>query len=222
MVADEMNTASFARVSATPLLPNRMDSVCAALTTTLTTMSAAFAASAGVFAPSPPSATNRATTSSDTSQPVTSKPARRSEVAMPKPIEPSPMTAACGLADADGVMRLSRGFLTAGIGGAAWPLGTTAWPRCQSMRKAAKPRCRPRDCQGRDRGCQDDRNQNPRGNLPARPLAVRARPDAGLVGQYQRQTGRRRLAGDADQCLARLARPGADGAARRRRPPPLR
>src|SRR5258708_10275269 len=46
----------------------------------LTTMSAALAASAGVLAPLPPSATNRATVSAETSQPVTSKPARRSEV----------------------------------------------------------------------------------------------------------------------------------------------
>ena len=48
------------------------------------------------------------------------------------------------------------------------------------------------------------RNKTPRGNLPPRPLAVRARADAGLVGQYQRAARRRRLAGDADQCLARL------------------
>ena len=83
MVAEDMNTASLASVSATPSLPNRMVSVCAALTTTLTTMSAAFAASAGVLAPFPPSLTKRATLSAATSQPVTSKPARRSEVAMP-------------------------------------------------------------------------------------------------------------------------------------------
>ena len=56
--------------------------------------------------------------------------------------------------------------------------------------------------------------RTPRGNLPPRPLAVRARADAGLVGQYQRAHGRWRLAGDADQCLARLARPGAAVAAR--------
>src|SRR3954452_19953598 len=56
-----MNTASLASVSATPSLPNRMVSVCAALTTTLTTMSALLAASVGVFAPRPPSETNRAT-----------------------------------------------------------------------------------------------------------------------------------------------------------------
>src|ERR1700723_3793657 len=100
-----MNTASLASVSATPPAPKKMASVCAALTTTLTTISAAFAASAGVFAPKPPSATNRATASSETSQPVTLRPARRSEVAMPKPIEPSPMTAARGFADTDSVMR---------------------------------------------------------------------------------------------------------------------
>jgi hypothetical protein len=60
-------------------------------------MSAALAASAGVLAPLPPSATKRATESAETSQPVTSKPDRRNEVAMPKPIEPSPMTATRGL-----------------------------------------------------------------------------------------------------------------------------
>src|SRR5829696_2271739 len=66
-------------------------------------------------------------------------------------------------------------------------------------------------------GTVHERNRNPRGNLPSRPLAVRARPDAGLLGQYQRETRRRRLAGDADQRLAGLARSGADVAARRGR-----
>jgi len=51
MVAEETNTAPFASVSATPSAPNRMVSVCAALTTTLTAMSAFLAASASVFAP---------------------------------------------------------------------------------------------------------------------------------------------------------------------------
>ena len=46
-----------------------------------------------------------------TSQPVTSNPARRSEVAMPKPIEPSPMTAMRGFGDADSVMRRFPWFL---------------------------------------------------------------------------------------------------------------
>src|SRR3979411_2789675 len=112
-----------------------MGSVCAALTTTLTTMSACFAASAGVLAPFPPSATSRATGSAERSQPVTSKPARRSEVAMPKPIEPSPMTATGGFGDfgdTDSGMRQFLGFLT------ALPFGITAWPRCQSMRQGGK------------------------------------------------------------------------------------
>jgi len=72
---------------------------------------ATFAAPAGVWAPNPPSATNRATASSDTSQPVTSRPARRSEVAMPKPIEPSPMTATCGFGEPDSAMRQTPWFL---------------------------------------------------------------------------------------------------------------
>ena len=88
-----MKTPSFGRVSATPSFPNRIASVCAALTTTLTTMSAPLAASAGVVAPAPPSLTKRATASAETSQPVTVWPARFSEVAMPYPIEPSPITA---------------------------------------------------------------------------------------------------------------------------------
>src|SRR5229473_793374 len=105
MVAEEMNTAPLGKVSATPSLPNRMVSVCAALTTTLITMSADLAASAGVLAPLPPSATKRATVSAETSQPVTAKPARRSEVAMPNPIEPSPMTATRGFAEMDSGIR---------------------------------------------------------------------------------------------------------------------
>ena len=202
MVAEETNTASLGRVSATPSAPNRMASVCAALTTTLTTISASFAASAGVLAPPPPSATNRATLSAATSQPVTSKPARLSEVAMPKPIEPSPMTATRGFL-VSGIRRFLW-FLTAVIGSPLSLLGITAWPRCQSMRQGGK------------KGLNHERNQNPRGDLPARPLAVRARTDAGLIGQYQREAGGRRLPGDADQCLARLSRPGTAVAARRR------
>ena len=66
----------------------------------------------------------------------------------------------------------------------------------------------------RETGSVHERNKHPGGNLPPRPLAVRARADAGLLRQYQRETRRRRLAGDADQRLARFARPGADVAAR--------
>src|SRR5207237_4922570 len=110
MVAEETNTASLASVSATPPLPNRMVSVWAALTTTLTTIAAPLAASAGVLAPPPPSASNRLTASAETSQPVTAKPARRSEVAMPNPIEPSPITATRGLAEFDSGIRRYLGF----------------------------------------------------------------------------------------------------------------
>src|SRR5258708_1701970 len=210
MVAEETNTAPFARVSATPSLPNRMVSVCAPLTTTLTTMSAPFAASAGVFAPPPPSATNRATASSETSQPVTSRPARLSEVAMPKPIEPSPMTATRAFEVTDSGMRQflwdsSRPKFESGFA-----------PRYHGL--AALPKHETR----RQKGCCHDRNQGPRGNLPPRPFAVRARADAGLVGQYQRKTRRRRLAGDPDQRLSRLTRPGAAVAGRHPGPARLR
>jgi hypothetical protein len=93
MVAQETKTPPFAKVSAAPFLPNRMDSVCAAFTTTDTTISAVRAASAGVAAPCPPAATKRATAASSTSHPVTAKPARFSDRAMPDPIEPNPITA---------------------------------------------------------------------------------------------------------------------------------
>ena len=96
------------------------------------------AASAGVFAPWPPSATNRATASAETSQPVTSKPARRSEVAMPKPIEPRPITATRGLADIRHRRVPSSVSLTAAIRRGLLPAGITAWPRCQSMRQGEK------------------------------------------------------------------------------------
>src|ERR1700730_5107432 len=174
MLADDTNTASFARVSAAPSLSNRMASVCVALTTTPTTISALLAASAGVLAPNPPSATNRATASAATSQPVTSKPARLSEVAMPKPIEPSPMTATRGFGVMVSGMRHfprvplkpnSRTALTSGYHGLA------ALPKRETRRQ---------------RGCCHDRNGGTRGNLPARTLVVRARADAGVVGQYQR------------------------------------
>ena len=93
MVAEDTKTLPFGMVSAAPSLPNRIASVCAALTTTLTTISASLAASAGVLAPAPPSFTKRFTASAETSQPVTAWPARFSEVAMPYPIEPRPTTA---------------------------------------------------------------------------------------------------------------------------------
>src|SRR5215471_577795 len=113
MVAEDRNTASAASVFATPFSPNRTASVWAALTTTLTTISAALAASAGVLAPLPPAATKRATLSAATSQPVTSKPARLSELAMPKPIEPSPITAIFGFPDS-GMRQIPIGFLLHG------------------------------------------------------------------------------------------------------------
>src|SRR6202140_2494025 len=141
MVAEETNTAPFARVSATPSLPNRMVSVCAALTTTLTTMSAALAASAGVLAPLPPSATNRLTDSAETSQPVTAKPARRSEVAMPNPIEPSPITAmrAFGVT-VSGIWQFPQVALKPKFGGgfALRYHGLAALPKHETTRKTGK------------------------------------------------------------------------------------
>src|SRR5260370_1129125 len=100
---------------------------------------------------------------------------------MPKPIEPSPMTAMRGFADSD--MRrfplLSRDRnsccdLASGYHGLA------ALPKRETRRK---------------RGECPERNKNPRGNPPPRPLAVRSRADARLVGRYQREARGWRLAG---------------------------
>ncbi len=94
-----MKTAPLARVSATPLAPNRMASVWAALTTTLTTMSAAFRrlrrrfGAVAAVGHEPRHGIRRDVAAGDL------EPARRSEVAMPNPIEPSPMTAMRGFAD---------------------------------------------------------------------------------------------------------------------------
>jgi len=94
IVADETKTAPSGMVCAAPSGPKRMASVCAAFTTTETTTAAFRAASAGVDAPRPPSATKRSTAVSLTSHPVTSNPARLSDWATPKPMEPRPITAA--------------------------------------------------------------------------------------------------------------------------------
>src|SRR5262245_15078024 len=178
MVAEETKTLSLGMVSAAPPLPNSTVSVWAALTTTQTTISAFLAASAGVFAPAPPSFTKRATASAVTSQPVTAKPARFSEVAMPKPIEPSPMTAmrfSCEV----GMRLIPETF----------PDGRSCWTarRTEYHGLAALPK---RETTGQHRHAfHEQRNTASRGYLPLRTLAVRARADAGLFRQYQRQAG---------------------------------
>src|SRR3954452_23210986 len=177
MVAEDMNTASLGNVSATPPVPNKIVSVCTALTTTLTTMSAPAAASAGLFAPLPPSATNRDTASSATSQPVTTRPARRSEVAMPKPIEPSPITATF-VADEDIRLFPRASLATADcLGSPSRYHGLAALPKRETRRKRiiAKDRYH-------------GGKRIARSYLPVRPLAVRARADAGLLRQHQRAT----------------------------------
>jgi hypothetical protein len=103
-------------------------------------MSVDFAASAGVPAPLPPSATNRATESAETSQPVTSSPARRSEVAMPNPIDPSPMTATRGLADS-GMRRFPNASFSRHLAGgfASGYHGLAALPKRGTRQKGAPP-----------------------------------------------------------------------------------
>ena len=92
MVAQESITAPGVIAAAAPSSPNRADSVCAALTTTQRTTSAPVAASAGVLAEFPPRAANRVTVSTFRSYPVTEKPSRSSEDAIPDPIDPRPIT----------------------------------------------------------------------------------------------------------------------------------
>ena len=177
MVAEETNTASFASVSATPSSPNRMVSVCAALTTTLTTMSAPPAASAGVSAPPPPSATNRATASAGdvAAGDVKTGAPQRGRHAKAHRAEPDDGDArllrmriqACGTSSGFSQPQFAAGF-------ASGYHGLAALPKHETTRQQVLP------------GYCHDRNQAPRGNLPARPLAVRARADAGLVRQYQR------------------------------------
>ena len=74
-----------------PLGPNNTASVCAALTTTLTTTSHAAPSSATLLHAWPPSLANLSATSWRTSKTCTSKPARRSEAAMPEPMAPNPI-----------------------------------------------------------------------------------------------------------------------------------
>src|SRR5258705_795090 len=180
MVAEDTNTESLAMVWAPPSLPNKMVSVCAALTTTLTTMFACFAASAGVLAPAPPSVTNRATASSETSQPVTSKPPRLSEVAMPKPIEPSPITATRGFELTESGMRrslvCSLAEITVGV-----PLGITAWPRCQSMRQGGKEDAAMTETGLREEICRLGRSLFERGLTPGSSGNISAKLDDGWL-----------------------------------------
>ena len=96
-VAHEITTAPGRRCatippSSRPCPPNSTASVCAAFSTTETTASSEPATSAASPA-SPPSARSRSTASGFRSTPWTRCPARRSEPAMPKPMEPRPKRA---------------------------------------------------------------------------------------------------------------------------------
>src|SRR3954471_12258851 len=178
MVADETNTAPFAMVSATPFAPNRIVSVWAAFTTTLMTMSAPFAASAGPVAPWPPSLTNRATATAETAQPAPSKPTRRSEVAIRKPIEPSPTTATRGFGATFSGMVIPWSFLVA-YPAAAFALGITAWPRCQSMRQRAKQEAAMSETKVREEICRLGRSLFERGLTPGSSGNISVRLDDG-------------------------------------------
>jgi ribulose-5-phosphate 4-epimerase/fuculose-1-phosphate aldolase len=57
---------------------------------------------------------------------------------MPKPIEPSPITAMRGFVKAGSGISGPSAFLDSCDAVAALPLGITAWPRCQSMRQIEK------------------------------------------------------------------------------------
>ncbi len=86
------NTLPGRIASATPPLPNSTSSVCAALTTTDTTTSQARASAAALALAVPPSRANVSATPGRTSNTCTSKPARRSDCAMPLPMAPRPIT----------------------------------------------------------------------------------------------------------------------------------
>src|SRR5450830_305752 len=91
-VALEITTLPGLRLAAAPFSPNSTVSVCAALTTKVTSTSTAAPSSAGLAQATPPSAANLSSTSLRTSQAYTLNPARSNERATPSPIAPKPMT----------------------------------------------------------------------------------------------------------------------------------
>ena len=125
---------------------------------------------------------------------------------MPNPIEPSPMTA-MRFCEADSGMRRSLFSL---LGSRITRLGRAAKAWDKPAEEAAHERNQMNETRLREEICRLGRSLFERGLTP------------GSSGNISVRTRRRRLAGDADQCLARLARSGAAVAARRRRQARLR
>src|SRR5258708_39950083 len=94
---------------------------------------------------------------------------------MPKPIEPSPMTATRGFGVTDSGMRRSLGFLT------ALPFGITAWPRCQSMRQGGKEDAAMTETGVREEICRLGRSLFERGLTPGSSGNISAKLDDCLL-----------------------------------------
>jgi len=92
IVAQETITPPRFICAAAPSAPNNRASVCAALTTTTTRTSASSAASAAQPAAEPPAWTSLATAAPLMSYPTRSRPLPAIEIAIPRPIEPKPIT----------------------------------------------------------------------------------------------------------------------------------
>jgi ribulose-5-phosphate 4-epimerase/fuculose-1-phosphate aldolase len=118
---------------------------------------------------------------------------------MPKPIEPSPMTATRGFGVTDSGMRRYLGFLT------ALSFGITAWPRCQSMRQGGKEDAAMTETGVREEICRLGRSLFERGLTPGSSGNISVRLDDGgwLV------TPTNASLGSLDP--ARLSRLSADG-----------
>src|SRR3954453_2023158 len=98
---------------------------------------------------------------------------------MPNPIEPSPMTAMrCLRATASGITAFPFNVVGAYLS-AAFPLGITAWPRCQSMRQRAKQDAAMSETKVREEICRLGRSLFERGLTPGSSGNISVRLDDG-------------------------------------------
>src|SRR3954453_16729412 len=98
---------------------------------------------------------------------------------MPNPIEPSPMTAMrCLRATASGITAFPFNVVGAYLS-AAFPLGITAWPRCQSMRQRAKQDAAMSQTNVSQEMCRLGRSLFERGLTPASSGNISVRLDGG-------------------------------------------
>src|SRR3954452_17584335 len=98
---------------------------------------------------------------------------------MPNPIEPSPMTAMrCLRATASGITAFPFNVIER-ISRAAFALGITAWPRCQSMRQRAKQDAAMSETKVREEICRLGRSLFERGLTPGSSGNISVRLDHG-------------------------------------------